>query len=289
MGQRIGLRLAAIVFLLLCVTANLAWAEAILSSQEFTQSYVERVEKQFPGAKVTVTGDLEVKVKLKPDAEGEGYTSYLDNSFKTYLGEPAQLGEIMDQLVRVLGDDVGENATPRKEQLVAVIRHKGFMDDAKKARRTDQYFPERQLAGDIHVFYAFDAPNTLHFADSKTIKELGLAEADLDALALENLQRIMAEPLIDTYPEMVAISANDPYLASLLLFDRFWAKERFRFRGDLVVFVVARDLMLVTGSEESGGLAAAREAVQQLFGQVPYAISADPIVRRNGAWQSFVQ
>lgn len=135
----------------------------------------------------------------------------------------------------------------------------------------------------------FDAPDTVKYADSRTIKELGLTEADLDAVAIQNLQRIMAEPMIETYPEMVAISASDPYLSSLLLIDRFWAKDRFRFRGDLVVFVVARDLMLVTGSGEDVGLAAAREAVQQLIGQLPSAISADPIVRRDGKWQSFVQ
>lgn len=288
MWRRICVGLAVLVLLIFCAPVHEALADQVLSADGFTQSYAARAKMLFPAAKVTVTGDLEVKIKMDPGADGEGFTSYLDNAYKMYLEEPARLEEITDRHIRVLAEDLSQASVAKREQLVAVVRRKGFLDELK-AKQTDQSFPEKQLAGDIYVFYAFDAPNTVHYADSRTIGELGVAEPDLDAVAIENLPRVMAEPLIETYPEMVAISANDPYLTSLLLIDRFWAKDRFRFRGDLVVFVVARDLMLVTGSEETAGLAAAREAVQQLVGQVPYAISTDPIVRRGDAWQSFVQ
>lgn len=289
MWGRIRAGLVVLVFLILCAPAHDALADQVLSADGFTQSFAARAEKLLPAAKITVMGELQVSIKLDPDAEGAGITSNLDNAYKMYLEEPVRLEEIMVKHIRVLTEDLNQASVAKREQLVAVVRHKGFMDEVKRSKRADQIFPERRIAGDIHVFYAFDAPNSVHYADSRTIEALGVAEADLDAVALENLQRIMAEPLIETYPEMVAISANDPYLTSLLLIDRFWAKDRFRFRGDLVVFVVARDLMLVTGSEESGGLAAAREAIQQLAGQIPYGISTEPIVRRNGAWQSFVQ
>lgn len=153
MWRRIGVGLAVLVLLIFCVPATEALAGEALSPSGFTQSYAARAEKLFPAAKVTVTGDLEVKIKMDPGADAEGFTSYLDNAYKNYLEEPARLEEIMDRYIRVLADDLRQASSAKREQLVAVVRHKRFMDEAKKAKRTDQSFPERQLAGDIHVFY----------------------------------------------------------------------------------------------------------------------------------------
>lgn len=186
-------------------------------------------------------------------------------------------------------NETSEAGTEKREQLVPVIRHKHFIDEAKKGERAGLSFPERQIAGDIYVFYAFDMPDTVRYADAGRIKALGLNAPELDRVAVTNLERIMSAPLIDTHPDMTVLSSTDSYLTSTLLIDQFWTKDKFKFRGDLVVFVIARDLMVVTGSEEPEGLKKARKMGQEVIGALPYAISLDPIVRRDGKWQSFVQ
>lgn len=282
-----GRALLPLMFFLVAFV-SVAWAETTMSADEFTRSYAARVEKSFPGAKIDIRQVLEVEIRMRPESEA-AFTAYLDNAFKRYLDEPARIEEILNEYARILVDDFDEAPFAKREKFVAVIRHESYMDSLKKNKRADQVFPGRKLAGDIYVFYAFDAPDTLRYADLQATKKAGLKEPDFDAVAIQNLRRIMVEPLIETYPQMVVISSNDPYMTSALLIDQFWSPERFRFRGDLVAFVIARDLMVVTGSDEQEGLEAARKATRELVDQLPYAISAEPIVRRNGKWQSFVQ
>ena len=76
-------------------------------------------------------------------------------------------------------------------------------------------------------------------------------------------------------------------MTSLLLMDQYWTRERFPFKGDLVVYVLARETMLVTGSDESIGIEFAAKIVEKDWGLLPYQISHQPLVRRNGIWQSF--
>ncbi|WP_162913926.1 DUF1444 family protein [Taklimakanibacter lacteus] len=268
-------------------SAGLAQADERMSAQEFTQSFAARVEKLFPDARVTIKQALEVEIKRGAEYEALLFKGNLDNAFKKYLDEPWRLEDILNEHARVSASAPDKASFAKREQLVAVIRHQSYLDEINKTKRADQEFPMHRLAGDIAVYYAFDAPDTIRYADSRMIEETGLTRSDFESVAIENLRRIMVEPLLETYPEMVVISANDPYMTSVLLFDQFWNPDRFRFRGDLVVFVLTRDLMLVTGSEESAGLAATQKAARDLIEKLPYAISSEPIVRRQGKWEAF--
>lgn len=276
------------LLLFLMAFVSVAWAETTMSADEFTRFYAARVEKLFPGARIDIQQALEVKIRMRPESEA-AFTTYLDNAFKRYLDEPTSIEEILNQYTRILANDFDDAPFAKREQFVAVIRHESYIDSLKNNKRADQVVPGRKLAGDIYVFYAFDAPDTTRYADLRATEKAGLKESEFDSVAIQNLRRIMVEPVIETYPQMIVISSGDPYMTSALLIDQFWSPERFRFRGDLVVFVVARDLMLVTGSGEQEGLEAASKAARALVDHVPYAISAEPIVRRHGKWQSFVQ
>ena len=55
------------------------------------------------------------------------------------------------------------------------------------------------------------------------------------------------------------------------------------------MFPVSRDMLIVTGSDETEGLLAANEATTEWIKEMPYVISDKPIVRRNGKWIPFLQ
>jgi uncharacterized protein YtpQ (UPF0354 family) len=284
----VGARLAIALLLFFVVLAPGVRADRTLSAEEFTRRYAAKFEEVFPGSKATVKAPLEVGIQLSAEAHAEYLTSFLDNAFTQYLAEPARIEEFMDQYIRIAGK-VPQMPAAKLEELVPVVRHRSFAGEDKKAKREDDLFSGRQVAGDLFVFYAFDEADSVRYANSAGIEKLGLTEAQRDAVARANLRRIMKEPLINTYPEMVVLSSSDPYLTSVLLIDTFWSPDRFRFRGDLVVFVVARDLILVTGSEERRGLETVRRVAGNAFEELPYTISLEPIVRRNGKWQPFVE
>jgi uncharacterized protein YtpQ (UPF0354 family) len=211
----------------------------------------------------------------------------LDNVFREYLGEPANAGEMIDRHIRLVAGGLTRVPEFERHKLIPVVRHKELV--SSEPADSDEFPFAYPLAGDLYVVYAADTPDVVIYPRSGLLSELGLEESQIRALALENLRHIVSKPKIETYPTLATVSAADAYLTSLLLIDDFWAAERFSFHGDIVVFVVARDLMLVTGSQENEGLEKAMKTAHDMIDQVPYSISPEPIVRRDGKWQSFVQ
>jgi uncharacterized protein YtpQ (UPF0354 family) len=247
----------------------------VTTAEEFSRLFAERAEMLAPDVKAMVAGELEVRIERRTDSGDHVVTIYLHNALREYAADPAELDAIIKRYVGG-ARDVFEK--PSREQLVLVVRQK-FADDLYQ-------WP---LAGDLHAIYAFDLPGTVGYQSQEKMNRLGLDDAALKALALENLKRIRVPSQIETHPAFASVNGVDAYLPSLLLDDDFWSAERFPYHGDIVVIVAARDLLLVTGSQENEGLEAIAKIAHGVAAEVPYAVSTNPIVRRGGAWQSFVQ
>lgn len=252
--------------------------ETVITAEEFSHLFAERAEMLVPGVKATVIAELEVRIETRTDSGDLGFTYHLHNPLREFAADPAELDAIVKRYVGCGLEGFMETASPSREQLVLVVRDK-FAD----------HLHQWPLAGDLHVIYAFDLPGVVRYPSRVKLDGLGLDDAALKALALDNLKRIRMTTQIASLPTFASVSSGDPYPPSLLLDDVFWSAERFPYRGDIVVIVAARDLLLVTGSHESEGLEAIAKIAHKVAAEAPFFISTNPIVRRNGAWQSFVQ
>jgi hypothetical protein len=252
--------------------------EPVMTAEEFAHLFAERAEMLVPGVKATVTGELEVRIELKTDSGDHVVVSYLHNPLREYAADPSELDAIVKRYVGGAREVYVEAPAPSRDQLVLVVRNK-FADDLHQ-------WP---LAGDLHVMCAFDLPGAVNYPPQEKLDRLGLDDAALKALALDNLKRIRVPYKIEARPTFASVSGVDAYLPSMLLDDDFWSAEWLSYRGDIVVIVVARDLLLVTGSQEDEGLEAIAKIAHGVAAEVPFAISTDPIVRRGSTWQSFVQ
>ncbi len=81
------------------------------------------------------------------------------------------------------------------------------------------------------------------------------------------------------------LKADGNYEASLILMEEIWTRDNFDVAGDIVVFVPARDVVLVTGSEDIEGLTLARELIAT--SEWPYFISQHGFVRTRDGWEVF--
>lgn len=262
-----------------------ARVEAIMTPEEFTRAFVAKMEELHPNAQVRAEGALKLSITWNSSV----VRIHLDNVYKLHVSEPENADTIISHYINSLAGSFDKSLGPTIEQLVPVIQTDEFLNSDTGELVSDQNsVPSRLLAGELHVVYAFDTPFAVKYVERERLGEI-LDEPEFETIAKDNLRRIMVQPTIEAYPTFATVSAGDSYGASLLLIDEFWSADEFRFRGDIVVFVVARDLLLVTGSEENEGVEAAMKIAHNMIGQVAYAISASPIVRRDGKWQSFVQ
>jgi len=123
-------------------------------------------------------------------------------------------------------------------------------------------------------------------------------------LAAVNLSNLLSSVSLHGHQPALMVSCHG-IEASLLLAEEFWismpdriAQLGVELPGDLVVGVPARDVLVVTGSESTAGIAKARRCVTRVFqagasgtgasgtgGQ--RLLSRELLVRRDGSWEVF--
>lgn len=81
--------------------------------------------------------------------------------------------------------------------------------------------------------------------------------------------------------------ADGTYEASLILFDGIWTKEQFPVKGDIVIYVPSRDLVLITGSEDKANLAKVHDIVYDQDTQWSHIVAETGFIRVGNNWQEF--
>jgi uncharacterized protein YtpQ (UPF0354 family) len=142
------------------------------------------------------------------------------------------------------------------------------------------------LGTELCVVYAEDRPASVRILSEAQVRGLGLSREALRALAGRNLGTVVPELHIRGGDGVYLIEAGGVYESSLV----FWAglvSDRLKVKGQPVVAVPARDVLLVTGSEDAKGLARVREHAAQALAGSAYPLTASLYVRRGQRLEPF--
>jgi len=82
------------------------------------------------------------------------------------------------------------------------------------------------------------------------------------------------------------VSAGDDYTSGLLLADDIWTGGEIKVKGDIVVAIPARDMIMVTGSRSSM-LKNFRAMAADLYAKGPHSLSDALFVYRNKRFVKF--
>jgi uncharacterized protein YtpQ (UPF0354 family) len=160
-----------------------------------------------------------------------------------------------------------------------------------RARGTKEpNFATENLNDELVMVYALDSVRGLSYLTREQLQKIVPAPSEARALALENLERIL--PKFDKRGSngFFLLQAGGTFEASLLLLDRLWQQKEFEVKGDYVVGIPTRDILVITGSNEKEGLKRAREYVDAALARDPaYRVTADLFVRRDGQWVKWTE
>src|SRR5262249_1282242 len=132
---------------------------------------------------------------------------------------------------------------------------------------------------ELVIIYALDDPNRMRYL--MTDELAGMERGELRKLALENLLRIMPKTQMASDGTLGMMVAGGDYEASLLLFDNIWTDGTVKVKGDVVVAIPTRGMLLVTGSQDRAGLKRMREIVAK-NADGPYRLTTALFVYRKG-------
>ena len=196
-----------------------------------------------------------------------------------------------DGLEHLAGEAEIAECEPDREPARERHRQRAWLVVGDLERRDSSASPSNvvfdTLADDLIVAYGEDRPNYIRYVVATDLKKAGIQRDKLRTLAIENLRQILGRVRFLEIDGTYRAHAGGVYEASLLLLPDMWTRDRFRVRGEIVVALPTRDLLLVTGSEDAKGLASIRAIVKDRFDRGAYGISPNLYVYRDGKLTKF--
>ncbi len=285
-----GVALRIIVALLGLVGLLHAAAAAPLSREEFTQQFVAALKAARPGAEIRVLQPLRLQVV---DEKGGVATADLENAFLDYRFDPGDLEPIVRRHVAAYVSGMSSDRLPiDRSRIVPVVKSRRWIADYAALVKVRGYGDEAvavhdQLNAELVVVYAEDRDKTYRFLLPADLQQLGLDRDDLALLARNNLAQLVPPPELITGPFAYGIRIDGNYEASLLLYPDWWESEPIEVDGDYVVAVPARDILMITGSNNQAGIAQLRALAQQTVQKGSHAIVDTLFVFRDGRFTRF--
>ena len=285
-----GVALRIIVALLGLVGLLHAAAAAPLSREEFTQQFVAALKAARPGAEIRVLRPLRLQVV---DEKGGVATTSLENAFVEYRLDPDDRERVVRRHVAAYASEMSSEHLPiDRSRIVPVVKSRQWIADYA-AFMKEQGFGDEAVAvhdpfnSELVVAYAEDRDESYRYLLLADLKQLGFGGDDLALLALNNLGRLVPGPQLITGPLAFAIRVDGNYEASLLLYSSWWEGQPIKVDGDYVVAVPARDILLVTGSNNPAGIAQLRALARETVRKGSHTIVETLFVFRDGRFTRF--
>ncbi len=284
---------------LLTCFATLSWAE-LMNQAQFTEYYAEKAKTEYQDSTVNIVAPLQIDIQ-KNDRNSAKTTSFLDQAYKQYQLEPEQLDDIVSNFMKALNKIQQQKALNQSSISSILIAVKPFeyldhiemqLNQVNVPKKVSLLY--KTINPELIAVYVFDTPEGIRFLTDKDLKDLNINQAKLDHAAMENLRHYyQAHPLNivqlkDTgLSKIFLISIDEVYEASTILLPENFSKKNFDVKGDLVIFIPARNAVMVVGSEDQEGLLLAQKLTNMSFLDMSYRISPKAFIFKNGKLQAF--
>jgi len=255
---------------------------------------VERLRKALPGATITIAAPLHVRIR---PAGQEEQSAFLDNGWNRYQRAPEELEDILEDYVGNAVESARSVERPLdRRRVVPVIKDRAWLEESQQALRARGTKDPSRLApvhedynGELTILYAEDREKGIAYLTDEVLAKAGLKRAELRALAVKNLAALI--PAIEAHELQgtFMITAGGDYEASLLLLDDLWTGQYVapKVKGEVVVAIPARDILLVAGSEDAAGLSLIQGYARKVHAEASYALTPQLFVRRGGKFVPF--
>jgi uncharacterized protein YtpQ (UPF0354 family) len=263
---------------------------APLSREAFTQAFVTALEAARPGTEIRVLRSLSLQVV---DEKGGVGIANLENAFVEYRLDPGDLESIVRRHVAAYTSALSSERRPiDRSRIVPVVKSRRWIADYAAIIKEQGYGDDAVavhdlLNSELVVVYAEDRDKTYLFLRPGDLTQLGLDRDDLAQLARDNLAQLVPPPELITGPFAYGIRADGNYEASLLLYPSWWESRPIKVDGDYVVAVPARDILMITGSNNQAGIAQLRALARQTVEHGDHTIVDTLFVFRDGRFERF--
>lgn len=227
----------------------------------------------------------------------EQQTIWLTNFYEEFVRiEPAQQAMELGKIVASIGeaqapkpitfDAVAERLLPlvRARAGLELWRMQGLLE-SEGGRTWPSDIPHRLLSPALVAWLAIDGEHTMAWVTADDLARWGVGFETAFERAMVNLAAREAKPFIEHSPGLYRSDWADRYDTSRLLLPE--AIAGLPLKGAAVAMPLHRDVLLVTGLDDTEGLRAMAQAGQSMLSE-PRLISTSTLVLDAGTWRPFV-
>jgi uncharacterized protein YtpQ (UPF0354 family) len=269
-----------IFFVALLFTACSSKKE-VLSATEFTNKYLLALKKNNPTVDYSLAPDLSVNAKYN----GSDYTHFPDNAYREYLTEPDSINQILAKFTQTANEVYKESKGVNIKNVIPVIKSADFIDEVKElvgvtdSTKSSPVF--EKYNDELLVVYAEDDEKSVRYFTQNEFNKLHISRDSLVVIALDNLNRILTKAERTGNDGRYMVTAGGTYESSMLLLNSFWSNKNFPVKGDIVIAIPNRDVLLITGSKDKSNLDWIRARAQESYDSGSYQVSS-ALFRWNG-------
>jgi uncharacterized protein YtpQ (UPF0354 family) len=255
----------------------------LLAPAEFTAECAEALRRGSRDILVEIPEDLVLNAMTK---DGRVLKQFLYLPYEAYREEPGKKRFFIQRVVATFLASQASPQTVNRSRIVPVVKTAEWLGQVESmpppgAGGTAGLFWE-VLVADLLLLYAEDSPAGIRYLSRTDLETAGIAVGDLRSLASKNLidqlQGIKRQWLDGFY----MITAGGDYESSLLLVDSLWNRDHLPVKGDFVIAVPARDLLLVGGSEDEEGISRLRAVARERFETGHHRLTGKLFLYKNG-------
>ena len=266
---------------------------SLMSKSEFAEQALLYKQKITPEHTFELEDDLSITTTRE---DGSQFYTYLDNAYSFYKNNPNDIDDIFVRFFSPFDTSTfDESSTQAKlASLMPVLKDDIYINNVRNmVLKQDSKAPfplyYESLNNGLNLLYVFDTETTMQYLNRENIEELGVSDDQLRNRAIKNLMTAVPELGVSGDSSFVSyLIADENYEASFLLVDQLWNKDNFPVKGDIIVYAISRSIVLITGSEDTQGIATILNIKNDPDAEIPHALATSFLIRQGDKWEVFV-
>ena len=273
---------------LLCIGV----AHAQVSDADLTREVETILRAKLPvGAKLTVPRPLEMRIEY---TGGRTHSLSLANLAENCGNNPPHCKEFIARFVSSVGE-VADGVRRDPSAIRLVLRSGDYVRGAaqitdKSPKPEESRLVSREYLADIRLIYVFDAENSMRPMNQGDMRGLGLADEQLNALAMKNLDAALPPIEYRFLDDLgVYLLKEDDYSSSQILLLPRWQPLIDKFGPNLVIAVSNRNFVFFVDGKDTRNVHKLREVARYAVAKFPYSVSAELLRWTPNGWQIYAE
>jgi len=269
---------------LLFIACNNKNNGSYLGEKEFTQIYKDSLSERYPDVKFTITSPL----TITSTQEGESLSHFLDNCYREYRQSPSDLSEIITQYITGIYSLFNLKEI-NASRIIPIIKPSEYVEELKKTYEnkdindsSSSFGIYRKYNDQLIIMFAEDTDYNLRYVSQKDIDSLGIDNDTLLDFSIKNMQNLL--PPVNKMEgdnNIWQVTAGGNIENSLILLNYLWTKENFPVKGQILISIPNRDILLVADSGDKNSINKIKEITSNMYKEGSYPIS-DYLFKWNG-------